>query len=490
MKWTIQFKLVLLFSGLVFLGFTVLIMLSGKVGVDNLYGEVDEDMGHFKKNLDIAVNQYFLIHNLRMSEKTLAMENAELTGQIGSAVGGKVTLFRPDGTPLQKGDASGEVPLQPRSDVTKTDGEGKVVYTTYVENNRMIARLTFPLTARNSVVGILQFDKDYSDLYERHVRYQETIKNFAALIFGFVFLASVLISKKITNPIRVLTRRSAEVAQGNLVADIRITTRDEIGELATSFAAMIRRIREQIDVIERERDEVKQVQARSKTFFDNVTHELKTPLTTILGYAQILKDNGFTDRVYFDKGLDYIIKESRRLNGMVADILEVSVSSNPLPVYRFEVIDAAKVVWEACEDMSIKANKYNIHIQYKLEERLEVQGDRHKLKEVFLNVLDNAIKYGYVNSSIIVEAFREDAMVAVLITDQGEGISPEALKLVFEPFYRVSEKHRNEKGSAGLGLSIVKQTVESHGGRVEMDSELKKGTRVKILLPEDRHGTT
>lgn len=489
MKWTIQFKLVLLFSVIVFLGFTVLIMLSGKVGVDNLYGEVDEDMGHFKRNLDIAVNQYFLIHNLRMSEKTLALENAELTGQIGSAVGGKVTLYRPDGTPFRKEEASEAAPESP-PDFYATAAEQKVVYTTYVENSRMIARLTFPLTARGAVIGLLQFDKDYSELYQRHVRYQETIKNFAALIFGFVFLASVLISRKITNPIRVLTRRSAEVAQGNLIADIRITTRDEIGELATSFAAMIRRIREQIDVIERERDEVKQVQARSKAFFDNVTHELKTPLTTILGYAQILKDNGFADRMYFDKGLDYIIKESRRLNGMVADILEVSVASGPLPAYRFEVIDAAKVVREACEDMSIKASKYNMRIQYNVDERLEVRGDRHKLKEVFLNVLDNAIKYGSVNSSITVEAFREETWVTVLLADQGEGISPEALKLVFEPFYREGEKRRSEKGSAGLGLHIVKQTVEAHGGRVEIDSELQKGTRVKIMLPEDKHGAT
>jgi signal transduction histidine kinase len=246
---------------------------------------------------------------------------------------------------------------------------------------------------------------------------------------------------------------------------------------------MIDRVREQIDVIERERDEVKHLQARNKVFFDNVTHELKTPLTTILGYAQILRDNGFTDQAFFEKGLKYIINESQRLNVMVADILEVTVSSTPIQTYRFERVNVSNIIREACEDMSIKAGKYNIGIRYELEETLYVQGDWNKLKEVFLNVLDNSVKYGNVNSIIQVQSFRLGDSVAILIRDEGEGIPEEALKHVFEPFYRDNGMNRTEKGSAGLGLSIVKNTVEQHGGTVEMKSILNKGTQVNISLP-------
>ncbi|WP_440116786.1 sensor histidine kinase [Paenibacillus sp. QZ-Y1] len=478
MKWTIQFKMVVLFSVIVFIGFSALLILSNKVAQENMYREVHEDMVQSKKNLDIALNQYFLIHNKRMSRDSLEAGNRELAEQIGSAVGGNITVYRPNASPY--GSVANGV-----SDIpdVKEAAQSRIAYTTVVDNGRVTANLSFPLRSDQQLIGIVQLEKDYTDLYKRNLRFQNTIKLFAAAIFVFVFIASIFISRKITQPIRVLTKRSAEVAQGSLNADIQITTKDEIGELASSFTAMIDRVREQIDVIERERDEGKQVQARSKAFFDNVTHELKTPLTTILGYAQILRDNGFTDQDFFDKGMNYIIKESRRLNTMVADILEVSVSSAVIQSYRFDRMDVSDIIREACEDMSIKAGKYNIGIHYELEEHLYLQGDRDKLKEVFLNVLDNSVKYSYVNSIIEVQSFRLGDIIAIVIRDQGEGIGAEALQHVFEPFYQDKGINRAEKGSAGLGLSIVKNIVERHGGTVEMKSIIQKGTQVNISLP-------
>ncbi|OMF14196.1 two-component sensor histidine kinase [Paenibacillus amylolyticus] len=483
MKWTIQFKLVVLFSVIVFIGFSVLLILSNKVAQENMYREVHEDMVQSKRNLDIALNQYFLIHNKRMSKDSLEAGNRELAEQIGSAVGGKITVYRPDASPY--GSAGSEVNIAKRADHPDVEEaiKSRIAYTTVVDKGRVTSSLSFPLQMDQQLIGIVQLEKDYTDLYRSNLRFQNTIKLFAAVIFVFVFIASIFISRKITQPIRVLTKRSAEVAQGSLNADIQITTKDEIGELASSFTVMIDRVREQIDVIERERDEVKQVQARSKVFFDNVTHELKTPLTTILGYAQILRDNGFTDQDFFDKGMNYIIKESQRLNTMVADILEVSVSSAVIQAYRFERIDVSDIIREACEDMSIKASKYNIGIHYELEEHQYLQGDRDKLKEVFLNVLDNSVKYSDVNSIIEVQSFRLGDSIAIVIRDQGEGIGAEALQHVFEPFYQDKGINRAEKGSAGLGLSIVKNIVERHGGTVEMKSIMRQGTQVNISLP-------
>ncbi|MEC0123476.1 sensor histidine kinase [Paenibacillus pabuli] len=484
MKWTIQFKMVVLFSVIIFIGFSALLIISNKVGEENMYREVHEDMVQSKKNLDIALNQYFLIHNKRMTTVSLEAGNRELADQIGSAVGGVVTIYRPDATAYNAADRGGDTAnLYSDYPDVKAAMDSRIAYSTQTKQGRVRASLSFPLQANQQLLGIVQLEKDYTELFKRNLRFQNTIKLFAAIIFGFVFIASILISRKITKPIRVLTKRSAEVAQGSLSADIQIATKDEIGELASSFTIMIDRVREQIDVIEQERDEVKQVQARSKVFFDNVTHELKTPLTTILGYAQILRDNGFTDQAFFDKGLNYIINESRRLNTMVADILEVSVSSTVIQSYRFEWIDAAEIIREACEDMSIKASKYNIGIHYELEEQLYLQGDRIKLKEVFLNILDNSVKYGYVNSIIEVQSFRLGDQIAILVRDQGEGIGPKALEHVFEPFYRDKDINRTEKGSAGLGLSIVKNIVEQHGGTVEIKSIMHQGTQVNISLP-------
>ncbi|CAM4391906.1 MAG: HAMP domain-containing sensor histidine kinase [Paenibacillus macerans] len=481
MKWTIQFKMVSLFSVIVFIGFSSLLILSNKVGEENMYREVHEDMIQVKKNLDIALNQYFLIHNKRLNEKSLEAGSRDLEEQIGAAAGGKVTLYHPDASPYNAS-SSPAVIASERPDI-QSAANSQIAYSTSMQKGKLISSLSFPVMSGRQVIGIIQLEKNYTELFKRHLRFQNTVKYLAAVIFVFVFIASVFISRQITRPVRVLTKRAVQVAQGNLNADVNISTKDEIGELASSFNVMINRVREQIDVIERERDEVKQVQARSKLFFDNVTHELKTPLTTILGYAQILRDNGFTDKAFFDKGLDYIINESRRLNAMVADILEFSVASAAMQAYRFERIDVSKVVREACEDMAIKAGKYNIAIHYELEENLHIQGDRHKLKEAFLNVLDNSVKYGYVNSMIEVRSFRSGNSAYIVISDQGEGISEEALKHVLEPFYRVNGVNRKERGSAGLGLSIVKNTIEQHGGTIQMLSAVNLGTQVHIHLP-------
>ncbi|ANY69329.1 two-component sensor histidine kinase [Paenibacillus sp. BIHB 4019] len=480
MNWTIQLKMVALFSIIVFIGFSALLIISYRVTEDNMYQMIQDDMIDVKTNLDIAVDQYFLIHRKRMSATSLAAERFALAKEVGSVIGGSVILYRPDGKSFGNAADSLDPLLPDLASAVKQE----VAYATYMGNEQAIASLSFPLKVNHSAIGILRYQRDYSELYQRNLRFQKTLQSFAAVVFVFIFIASVFISRTITKPIRELTVRSAEVAQGNLNGNIQIRTQDEIGELAASFTVMINRIREQIGVIERERDEVKQVQARSKIFFDNVTHELKTPLTTILGYAQILKENGFADQIFFDKGLNYIIKESQRLNGMVVDILELAVAESPDKVYRMAHVDLSALIREACEDMLIKARKYNIGIDSSIEGRLVLQGDRERLKEAFINVLDNSIKYGHVNSIIRVQAYKSQASIKVLIRDQGEGIRPEALKRVLEPFYRDSGTIKVEKGSAGLGLSIVKATIEYHGGTIGMSSRLQEGTLVTISLPE------
>lgn len=485
MKWNIQFKMVALFSVIIFIGFSALLIAFNKLSQDNIYREVDEDMAQYKMNLDIAVNQYFLLLNKRINETTIEAEVDEIEKQIGLSVGGEVKVYRADTSSFKPAKDEDQPALIHRGDI-KAAANAKVAYSTMMNKGHVIASLSVPLMNEGKVVAILRFEKDYSNLFLQRMKVQDTITIFAIIIFIFVFIGSIFISGRMTKPIRVLTEHSKAVARGSLNASIKVNTRDEIGELAGSFSNMIQRIGEQIDVIEHERDEVKQVQERSKVFFDNVTHELKTPLTTILGYAQILRDNGFTDRAFFEKGLNYIINESKRLNTMVVDILERSASAAPGYTFHFERINVSGILQETCEDMSMKAAKYNITVTTDIDELLYVNGDVNKLKEVFINVLDNSIKYGYVNSHIEASAFRLGNEIVITIRDQGEGIQEGALERIFEPFYRENDVNREEKGSAGLGLSIVKNTIEQHGGKVSMTSTLNRGSEVRIVLPEYR----
>lgn len=485
MRWNIQFKMVVLFSVIIFIGFATLLIAFNKLSQDNIYGEVDEDMAQYKVNLDIAVNQYFLLLNKRINETTIEAEVDEIEKQIGLSVGGEVKVYRADTSSFKYTKGDNESATIYREDV-EAAANSKVAYSTNMNKGHVTASLSVPLLNEDKVVAIIRFQKDYSNLFLQRMKVQDTITIFAIIIFIFVFIGAIFISGRMTKPIRVLTEHSKAVARGSLNTSIHVKTRDEIGELATSFSHMIQRISEQIDATQHERDEVKQVQERSKVFFDNVTHELKTPLTTILGYAQILRDNGFTDQAFFDKGLNYIINESKRLNTMVVDILERSASAAPGYTFRFEHINVSSILQETCDDMSMKAAKYNMTVTTDIDEQLFINGDVNKLKEVFINVLDNSIKYGYVNSFIEVNAFRLGNEIVIMIRDQGEGIREEALERIFEPFYRENDVNREEKGSAGLGLSIVKNTVEQHGGKVKMTSTLNRGSEVRIFLPEHR----
>ncbi|ASA20753.1 sensor histidine kinase [Paenibacillus donghaensis] len=469
MKFPIQFKIVVVFSIIIFVGLSAMLFVSYRVTEQNMYQIIDEDMFNTKTNLDIYINQYFLVHKKRMSKESLVSEKNRLTQELTAGIGGPVTIFYMNGDKNQ----------------AESTLRSQIAYTINRVDHKVIVSLSFPILQKQSTIGFLEYQKDYSQLYQRNARFQSIIKMFASVIFSFIFIASIFISRKITKPIRELTERSNQVTLGNFNIDISISSRDEIGELARRFQIMIKHIKNQIEIIKQERDEVKQAQAQSKVFFDNVTHELKTPLTTILGYAQIVKDNGFTDAFFFEKGLNYIIHESQRLNRTVVEILELSQSATLSTTYHFEKVDLSEIAKEACEDMKIKARKYNIDIHFELQEGLFTLGDRDKMKEVFLNLLDNSIKYGYVNSMIYVESWKEGDTAVVKIKDEGEGIPAEQLNYVFEPFYRAKRNAPKEKGSAGLGLTIVKNIVDDHHGAIKLQSILNEGTEIKISLPGD-----
>ncbi|GBF77161.1 two-component sensor histidine kinase [Paenibacillus sp. 598K] len=480
MKLSLQFKLVVLFSTIVFVGLSAMLLFSYKVTENNMYRMIHDDMLDVRSNLDIAMNQYFLVRNKRLSVASLAAERTRLVRELGSVVNAALSIYTSEGKPFSSSAAGS--PGVESADLAAAV-QSVSAYITTISEGRIWTTMSFPVVVNDNRLGIVRVQKDYSDLYQRNLRFQSTVQGFAVALFIVIFIASVWMARAITRPIRHLTRRSVQVAEGNLNVVIQPSTRDELGELARSFQVMVDRVRSQIDVIERDRDEVRFLQARSKAFFDNVTHELKTPLTTILGYAQIIKDNGFHDPVFFEKGLDHIIGESNRLHRMVADILELAAAAPIERAYRMDEVDLSELVAEACEDMQIKADKYEMDIRYEADKQLFVRGDRDKLKEVLLNLLDNAIKYGHVRSTVTVKAWREGGYCCLVVNDRSDGISGEVLEQMFEPFFRGGGQS-GERGSAGLGLAIVKTIVEDHGGTVTMTSRLQEGSTAEVQLPE------
>ncbi|MEH6945406.1 sensor histidine kinase, partial [Bacillus sp. JJ722] len=439
---------------------------------------IENDMISSKKNLDVYLTQYFLMNNMELNEKLLIGEKGNISSLLSSQIGGKVEIYDSSGT---KTESSQKINKEVSEDLKKAL-KGETAYSINHLENKVIVTLSYPIKSYEEIVGFIRYSKDYTEIFDYNNRFNSVINLFAVIIFIFIFITSFILSRRITKPVRELIKSSEQLSVGNYEIDIRIKSRDEMGELAERFTKMAERIKEQIDMIEKDRDTLKQVQAQNKAFFDNVTHELKTPLTTILGYSQVLKDNGFTDKAFFDKGTSYIISESKRLNDLVIGILELSKSTSIEYKYFFENVNLSELIKSTANEMEIKAKRYNITILCEVQNNLKQIGDKSKLKEVLINLIDNAIKYSRVNSSVRVHAYKEGTKILIKVKDEGEGIEEECLERLFEPFYRAPRRTVGEKGSSGLGLAIVKSIIEGHGGSIQIKSEISKGTEVIVEL--------
>lgn len=483
MKLSIQLKILIAFSVIIFIGLSALLFVSYKLTEQNDNSIINADMIAAKKNLDQYLKQYFLINHLDFTGASLISQAEDISVQLSFAIGSDVDIYNMNGNEMSHNLEPGYISMKNEDLINAM--KGKISYATVTNENGTKVSLSYPIQVNNANIGIIRYTKDYTQLFNNSKRFRYVINIFAAVIFTVIFIAALILSKQITKPIKKLAETTERVSNGNFDIDIVVNSKDEIGDLATRFKIMLERIKSQIEIIKEDRDALKEAQSRNKIFFDNVTHELKTPITVISGYAQAMKENGFSDRNMYDKAVFYISDESRRLNNMVVELLELSKVSSTNFKYFFENADIGDLVRQTCEEMQIKAKKYNIDIRSNVPENLFLICDRDRLKEVLINLIDNSIKYGNVNSSIEVRAYREGEKVFIRVKDEGEGISEDNINKLFEPFFRVSKKVSRESGSAGLGLTIVKNIVEKHGGAIEVQSKLKEGTEVIIRLEDD-----
>lgn len=483
MKHSIQLKILISFSVIIFIGLSALLFVSYKLTEQNDKTIINSDMIAVKKNLDQYLKQYFLINDMEFSEAYLLLAADDISRQLSLAVENNVDIYNSNGNKMSHNPEPDDKDVKNKDLIDAI--KGKISYATTIYGDKTKVSLSYPIEVDKNYIGILRYTKDYTQLFNNSKRFRSVINIFAAVIFIIIFIAALILSRQITKPIKKLAENSEQVSNGNFDVNIDVNSGDEIGDLAKRFKMMVKRIKEQIEIIREDRDVLKESQAQNKIFFDNVTHGLKTPITVIMGYAQALKENGFDDRQLFDKSVSYISSESKRLNNMVVELLELSKTSSSNFNYCFENFDIGELVRRTCDEMKIKGKKYNIDICCTVTEDLFLNGDMDKIKEVLINLIDNSMKYGNVNSNIEVAAYKKENTLFIKVKDKGEGIAEENIKKLFDPFYRVSKKVSKELGSAGLGLTIVKSIVEKHGGIIEIKSRIKEGTEVIISFKGD-----
>lgn len=227
-------------------------------------------------------------------------------------------------------------------------------------------------------------------------------------------------------------------------------------------------------------EEIQSEQIR-RDFSANVSHELKTPLTTIKGFGELLENGIFTKEEDVKKYGGMIYRESERLLYLINDIIRLSQIEEQEHVLN-DKIDLLKTAHDVEEILRHKADNREVTMTVE-GEPVRIYGNQSYITELFLNLMDNAIKYNHEGGSLKVTVGAEDGKAVAVFSDTGIGISDEHQSRIFERFYRVDKSRSKKIGGTGLGLSIVKHIVAYHSGEIQLESELEKGTTITVKLP-------
>ncbi len=229
---------------------------------------------------------------------------------------------------------------------------------------------------------------------------------------------------------------------------------------------------------------LKQFDRLRSEFVANVSHELKTPLTSILGFVETLKEGALNDPENGMKFLSIIEEQSLQLNAMIDDLLLLSRFESSKEPLRLTAVDIPKLFKKIGELFAPRFKENQLSFSAEAPDGLSVTAESSSLERVLTNLVDNAVKYNQKNGKVSLRALRDADSLRLSVTDGGPGIAPQDLGRIFERFYRADKSRSRETGGSGLGLSIAKHIVERHGGRIEVESALQQGSTFTIILPK------
>lgn len=305
-------------------------------------------------------------------------------------------------------------------------------------------------------------------LHESEELSQTIRRNVILMILNTIVISIILIqliSRRMIKPIKQITEATKKVAAGDFSVKLETNRKDEIQDLVDNFNQMVK--------------DLGSIECLQKEFIDNVSHEIKTPISSIQGFAELLKDESLTK----EERAEYagiIIEESNRLLNLSTNMLKLSKLQNQNKITKKEQIDIAEQIRKAISLLEPKWSKKELTFNVSLEEKY-FWGDEELIFQVWVNLIENAIKYSKQNSKIDITLKQVDNFIVVQIKDYGKGMKEEELNKIFSRFYQIDKSHSSE--GSGLGLAIVKRIVELSEGTIEVISQENEGTTMKVRLP-------
>ncbi len=331
-----------------------------------------------------------------------------------------------------------------------------------------------------AVVGAIRYIVSMEPVNSRIILSAVIIIAIGLVILGLVIISGLLFIRSIVKPIQRLSEAAGQIAQGDFSASEKIEHKydDEIGDLCDAVSDMAK--------------DLQTTEQMKNDFISRVSHELRTPLTAIKGWAETmqLSERGTLDRRTFDKGMGVIIKESTRLTGIVEELLDFGRIQSGRMVLMNEKIDILAEFDETVYMLKERAVEEGKHLLYDEPEVVypPIYGDRNRLRQVFLNILDNALKYtpkGGVVAAQVIYSKDEPDVIKIIVTDTGCGISAEDLPRVKEKFYKANQTVRG----SGIGLAVADEIMNLHHGSLDIESGEGVGTTVTLTFPIYKEGS-
>ena len=312
----------------------------------------------------------------------------------------------------------------------------------------------------------------------RYLISMEDMYNQLLMIIVIIFMAFILVVvlmtvsgmyfvSSIVTPVAQICRTTAEIAKGDLNARIDYDYyQDEIGELCMSINNMAQQLSE--------------IDKMKNDFISTVSHEIRTPMTAIKGWGETLKNVGDNPSL-MEKGLDIIVSETDRLSVMVEELLDFSRMQNGKIRIISKEIDLIQIIEQVYNVYRQKAinEKIDLFLELNDNTELNINADKDRIRQVIINVLDNAIKYTSANGKVSINVARIQKYVKIIISDTGKGISQKDLPHIKEKFYKADN---NVRGT-GIGLAVADEIIKMHSGELNISSEPGNGTTVEIILP-------
>lgn len=344
---------------------------------------------------------------------------------------------------------------------------GKVyVYTgqNSAEKERIMA-VSYPINLGGRHVGVVRFVTSLSDV-DKTVFILEVIFAVMGIIAVLIALTiSLLMAKTIIVPLRLITDAAEKMKKGNFDQRIVVPNNDEIGILGNTLNTMA--------------EEILKNEKLKNDFISSISHELRTPLTSIAGWAETIEGSDFSEEEEIRTGINIISKESKRLTKLVEELLDFSRLEAGRIKIRFDDVNILSVIDEIEKQAVPKAKRHGVEIIVDADESLPlIKGDTDRLKQVFVNILDNAIKFTRAGGTIKISTEKTEKYINVVVEDDGCGIPASELPRVKEKFYKGS----NKASGSGIGLAICDEIMNLHGGSMEVQSVEGKGTKVILSI--------